>query len=428
MRHLVSDQIAWELPFWACMLCWSLIPGTLIPVLAISSIPIRLTDLLLILLALYYYVHYLYRSFVLSLSCPSGTCARTFQYASLLLMAYAFISLLWSPMTPEDSLPMVYTLVCTLSAFVLSFSLLSNRTPNAVLRFLNRLSIYLGCICIIYFVESFFGLGLRSQEGVEIYDFGIQRLKGPLFASSTGHFILIPCLALCIHMSSHKNNQVFWVFSSAIFLIAILALGSRAALICLGTLVTTLFLTPKGLKRRLASIGLMSALVPVCAILVFSRASTERLTSLEDSARSETYDVSWRIVESSWPWCLRGSGYGAIWPWYQADMADGGVGVLTTGLGNVSTSFGQTLYHPHSTFLLLSIELGMAGLVFFITIFYTLFVIAGRARRRGSFEVFAAGLIASSPCLFMDLYLFKEWGISAIWLLYMVGALKLLDA
>ena len=359
----------------------------------------EIADVLLILLAMYYCVVFCALKVLLP---PTALTVRLspLHISVSIMLLYACLSMTWSNLDAQNYIPMTYTLLCTSSALVVSLSVLS-RSTAAVNSLLIRLTGYLSGVCLLYFLESLIGLGLRSANGLEILDFGIQRLRGPLFGSSVGHILIIPCLAISLDQviaQATKGLTLVWSMLSTIFLASCLSLGSRAAIICVCCFALTSIFGAKGLKRKVLYASVVTVLGGMSALMVFSQASTERLRSFEDSARASTYDTAFRVFSSSWQYCLFGSGYGSIWPWYLTDMLDGGPesdsGYITT------TAFGETLYHPHSTLALLGAELGIPGLLSVTCLGITLLMMLLKARRINQHTIFAAGIVSSrSHCL-----------------------------
>ena len=194
---------------------------------------------------------------------------------------------------------------------------------------------------------------------------------------------------------------------------------------CLSSFAVASILAVKGFKSKFLCACLLIVLTAASTMVVFSRASTERLRSFEDMERSDTYETSFRIFSSSWQSCLLGSGYGSVWPWYLTDRLDGG-GLMSPDRV-LKSSFGEALYQPHSTMLLLAVELGALGIYTFGYIGFVLGNIVVRARRRNAFVLYAVGIASSGLALFFDLFLFKCWVLSSLWLIYVCGGIKLLN-
>ncbi len=422
-----SKSYVRELPFWIALTFWSFVPTSTFATIRSFPIPLRVSDLLLFALSALYCAlagarHlFVYHNTHLKLSSRLRTVIG-------LLILYAFVSMRWSHLADRDYLPVSYTLVGAAAALILSLSVLANRSASDVHSFLIRLTKYLSAVCLLYFLESYLGLGLRSAEGRVIDDFGIDRFKGPLFGSSVGHILIVPCLAVSLDRltrTESRKAQSLWLLISIIFSVSCLGLGSRSAVICLCCFALTLTLTVKGLERKLLYASSLVALGAMSAIVVFSRASIDRLGSLEDTTRTYTYETAFRIFSSSWQTCLVGSGYGSIWPWYLTDMLDGGPQAYSEYIS--STPFGETLYHPHSTLALLGAELGLLGIMFALAGCALICMVCVNTIKRRSCIILASGVASSGLALLWDLYFFKFWVLSCLWLIYVFGIVKLIE-
>jgi O-antigen ligase len=91
----------------------------------------------------------------------------------------------------------------------------------------------------------------------------------------------------------------------------------------------------------------------------------------------------------------------------------------------ILTGFGPSLYHAHSTFLVLGVEFGLAGVVWFLFLTYRL----GRSLlQRGAtpgWRVFSLALAISLVSFAFDLFLFKEVRVSNIWWIFVAALYQL---
>src|SRR6202012_1995640 len=111
---------------------------------------------------------------------------------------YARFFLHWLDVAGTNRIAMLWTLVLSMSSAMIGACLVRDADRQQTRRILWCLTIGLAAASAIYFAESFFSLGLRSAEDTQWTDFGIQRVKGPLYGSSTGQFILYPALGCSI--------------------------------------------------------------------------------------------------------------------------------------------------------------------------------------------------------------------------------------
>ncbi|WP_041450577.1 O-antigen ligase family protein [Anaeromyxobacter dehalogenans] len=322
---------------------------------------------------------------------------------------------------------MAYTLLIAAAVMWCAFYTVNALEATGVPVLLSYLTMLVAAIAGLYAAESFLQLGLRSEanSGVDPL-FGLHRLRGPLFGSSIGGFVLLPALAYAVQQLVGGRQRIRHGVAAAVLFVAIFAMGSRSALLAVGVFVLLSVFALRG-RARLAFIAVLAAVGISAALIVFSRASTERIASLEDERRAITYATAGRaLLEAPLYANLTGLGYAAYWRWYLPD-ADG-----TSAFGwedyMQSRPAGLVLYHPHSTPLLLVLELGLPGLM-------TLIVLAGaisRARRQaaaaGGPLLLLNGIAGSGVVAITDLLIFKSPFANLVWWTYLFGAFALCRA
>jgi O-antigen ligase len=408
----------WELPFWIALLCWSILPSNQTIWVEIESIPINTKDVVLLLITGFYLLPLLKNR-------TSKAFGKTWHHylpvTTTLLLVYAARSIGWSGMETRNIIAMLYTLILTFSAFLLGYNLIAKMSSEYVRPFLWRLTVYLAILGLLYSAESFFSLGLRSVA-FNSGDFGIDRVRGPLFGSSTGHFILIPALAFAVQEMVQERVRRFYKLAVVVALmITVLSLGSRGALLILCVFFVLVILFTKDRKQRLFLIGTITIIAAIATLLVFSRANTERLTSLEDKVRSDTYLTAFEIVKNRSEYLnIFGSGYGSYWSWYLPDVED-----ENAVFHLVETPYGDMLYHPHSTFLLLMVELGVPGLLYLSHIIGIFVRLLSQNLRGRPYPILNCGITASIFSIFFDFFIFKNSLINVIWWIFFIGALAL---
>ncbi len=421
-RLTASWTIVWESPFWAILLMSSLLPASLVPSGEWFGVPMRVTDVATLLGALFYGL-----AGMLSLGVRTNRQSRSpLVPATLLLLAYGFIRLVTGPLESEDQLGMAFSLLLTLAAPMQAAGVLSFYDREQVQSFLNRLVIFLAMICLIYTAESVLGLGLRSEAGNSINsDFGIQRVRGPLFGSSTGYMLILPAFGWTLHtILQNRLPRSLAVATAFCLLAAYLGLGSRAGLILFGLFLAGLIVILRQLKKSGVTVLLTAVLSIGSAVLVYSRADTQRFSSFEDTHRRLTYQTAWNIIASEGPGSLlAGQGYGSIWSWYRRDILN--TSRIALGDNLVMTGYGNSLYHAHSTLLVLVIEFGLAGIVwlaFTVRHFGRMLLIRGAT---AGWRVFTFALLVSLLSYGFDLFLFKEVRVNAVWWLFAIAAYQL---
>jgi hypothetical protein len=415
LKSVLVSRIIWEIPFWFGLLFFSLVPSRIKPVMLIGNLPVEINDIILILIAIYYY--FKSSPFRADTVGRIGLHHRVFFFF-LLLLIYALISMYWSNLESPDFIPMAYTIVCSFFSVLLGYMVVVKCPKTELPGFLNRIVIFITVISAIYCLESYLILGLRSFEGIELVEFGIDRVHGPLYGSSTGQFILLPAFALALgNVIDSKRNLTVWVCISSVLIITLFSLGSRASVVCL----CLFFLLSGLLVRKILFVILSICIICSSLLLVMQSAQVDRLFLLEDQARYINHMTSYEIVRSSMPFFLLGHGYGSYWPWYLPDVQDGGARV--TGRYVSETQFGYLLYHPHSVVLMLIVELGVVGLLFLIYLMYVQFKIVFHAKLTPKMLLFAAGIVSSSAAFLLDFYLFKNWSISLLWWIFLFSTI-----
>jgi hypothetical protein len=413
--------LIWEAPFWVCLLLISLIPASKLPLLEYLGIPLRVSDLLVLAGGVIYGAAWL---FTLGGSQKTLLPSR-WILCTLLLFTLGALSLLGANLDSGDKSAMAYTLLLAASCPLQAAGLLSQYREKEVVGFVNRLVLMLAVICCIYTAESVFNLGLRSEEGRNLgLDFGIQRVRGPLFGPSTGYLILLPALGWAIYrILQGRRRSAVWLFSAASICAALLGLGSRAAIILLAGFVLLLALATRQLKKKVLILVLVVCSFGSMGAIIYSQADTQRLQSFEDSHRRETHFTALNILTANGvSGFLTGQGYGAIWPWYQRDALR--ANWIAVGDNTVATPYGISLYHCHSTILELVVEFGAAGLVWLAWTVAALWRLVWRSKEAG-WRSYSLALAVSTFAFFFDLFLFKETRVNAIWWIFALSAFAL---
>jgi hypothetical protein len=400
----------------------SFLPDTITPKPVVFGIPTRGADLIILFSAI--------PAFALWLCTSAVSAGRTIWHMRVplwfsLILGYATVSVVWAGMDTYNTRAMLFSLAFSAAGFILPFSVIASLTRRQ-LQFLGRMmSLALAFTASVYSLESFVGLGLRSELGhFYTYGFGIERVKGPLFEASTGYMILLPAAAFLLQdwfdNPKHALANAIGILALSITLIGI---GSRFALLVVALFLILIVITGRN-RRTLGFSVLALGAIAFSAVVVFQYATSERLQSFEDPQRSDTYAASLRIVESrALATNLSGSGYGSVWPWYMRDWEMGDR--IARGHMMVSTDYGAMLFQPHSVFLLLGVELGAAGLLFFVALWRVLcrLVFRAVASQENAFAVI--GVACAALGMFSDLILFKGPKVSAFWWFFLLAALAL---
>lgn len=411
-----------EAPLWAALLVWSFLPTTCTPWIELLGLSINVRTALLIGIASFYLARIVLSQGTYVLRTSSRSAVRL-AWLLVCMVSYAAISTTWANLHPLDLAAMRYTLVATAGAFLLAYCVLIRQPAQRVEVILQILTLFLAFVSSIYAAESFFSMGLRSYTAFG--EFGIQRVRGPLFGPSSGHFILLPALAFALQQAElRRQKRLFWLLSAFAICVALLGSGSRAAFLGLGLFVLATVIGQPSWRRKLRTIGFCAVFFAIVCVPLLTKVNLTRLRSFSDSLRTENALTVYGLMLSRSPVQLAmGTGYGAVWPWYIPDTE----GARATGQFTISTQHGLLLYQPHSTPLQLAVELGLVGGVFWVGLGWSLINIYMRSRRRGNLML-SSSLIAVYITMAADLAILRLWELSAIWWLYMFGLMLMCRA
>jgi O-antigen ligase len=414
--------VVWELPFWLILLYIALTPGSVSPWWVWGGIPVRSAEVVVLVGV----VWYLPSALLLQRAWRAWPAIWILMAPMLIALAYAALSTGWNGLDDSDTAAMRITLLFAMAGPLLAWSVTGGYTRDELYHFIWRLTAFMALLSVLYSAESILSLGLRSELGQNtLLDFGIERVRGPLYGSSTGYLALLPALAFSIqHVIDVHSRRLIGVAVVLALLLALLGLGSRAALLLLAVYLLLLSFLIKSARKRLIAVILMVVLTVLAATVVFSQASTDRLQTFEDDSRRATHVTALRTVESlDLASNLRGAGYGGIWNWYLTDALNGER--LATGDNLIRTSLGTSLYHSHSTLLEMGMELGLVGLVAFAAMTFGFVAAVVACWRRGVLQAFSCGLLATGLGLVFDLFLFKNTTVNLIWWFYALSMLML---
>jgi hypothetical protein len=415
-------QLLLELPFWITFLVCALVPGSLAPWLDWDGVPLRGTEVLIALAALAYLAVCLPRRL-------EGTAIDAWKLIAPFAGAtvYAAATTTFGDLDQQTTAAMRATLVFALAGAVVAAAFIDSVPQDAIPGFLWRLTVVLAAISALYSAESILSLGLRTEAGRALMpDFGIDRVRGPLYGSATGYVALLPALGFAVQQSM-KTGSSRWQARLVVmvFLIAILGMGSRAGLILTGLYVLVLMWALRRLNRRAVTFAAICVLGGIAAVTVFSRANSDRLRTLEDSGRELTHRAAWAYLKNEAPSRVAaGAGYGSVWSWYLRDAQSGDR--IAAGDNLIWTPYGPSLYHSHSTALTMAIELGATGVAAFALQLWLITRMLGQSRSRARWQAVGAAVAVASLGFFFDLFLFKNTTVNLIWWVYAVGMARLL--
>jgi O-Antigen ligase len=417
-RRLFPAWLSQEWFFWLIFASWTILPSTSVTWWQIAGIPVKSVDALTILLCAIYAVP--------RIASPSRFLPRGWHawlpLSLITLAAWGMVSTSWSGAGPRNALAMSYCMALTAASGLLAYFVISS--VSDVRSFLWRLVVALACVCCLYTAQSFFGLGLRDASAVATADFGIDRVRGPLFESSTGYFLLIPAMAFALQESLARRVKPLYGFACVFCLaLATIGLGSRAGLMLFGVFIVSCIWAAKGVTK-ITALAVVLVIGAVGGALIFTRAKTDRLQSQQTDARTQMHEaVAGIMLDRSPSELLAGSGLGSLWPWYLTETEGGDL--YSDGRYVRHTRYGILLYHPHSTILDLVVEMGLPGLLFLLFLLAALSTALRRAFRTGESRIFAAGVVVSLASIAFDLFLVRRPTRDAVWWLFVFGLLAL---
>ena len=205
-RRLFPAWLSQEWFFWLIFASWTILPSTSTPWWEIAGIEIKSVDALTIVFCLLYAVP--------RIASPSNRLPRGWHlwlpFSLIALAAWGMVSTSWSGAGARDNLAMGYCMALTAASGILAYLVISS--VSDVRGFLWRLVVALSCVCGLYTAQSVLGLGLRDAAAVTLNDFGMERVRGPLFEASTGYFLLIPAMAFALQETlARRVKPIFGV-------------------------------------------------------------------------------------------------------------------------------------------------------------------------------------------------------------------------
>ncbi len=416
-----AAELLWEAPFWLVLAFVALAPGSRVPWWTWFGQPVRSPEALFAFAAVWYATG---RLLTRGSPAQSGSSARVVACGAA-LFGWTAVSLAWNGLEGENFRAMALSLALSAAVFVLAVHLTQAMSDAELYRFLSRLTIALALISALYSAESVLQLGLRSEAGRNTGDaFGIERVRGPLYGAATGYFLLLPALGWTVQRLLTQRRSRRQLFALGALMVALMGLGSRAALILAGAYLVLLCGLIRSWRKRAAAVAAIVLLGAGASGLVFSQASAERLQSFEDSSRQRTHETVWRyFLDRDALDRMLGAGFGGIWTWYLADAQQGER--LASGDNLVETRHGVTLYHSHSTVLLAIAELGLIGAALLAALILSLGRLGWTGSGRQHWQAASLAVIASLGGLLFDLFLFKNTTVNAVWWIYALGIARL---
>lgn len=366
-------------------------------------------------------INYIVLLIVLTLAVPllfykGSRSASSVYKAFFILIIWALVTTLNKQFLFDDQF-ILFPLIMTFLILTVAY-LFSRLTLFKTVDWVNMVTI-LSCFLTLVFVlyAYWFAFEFYTTYGV------IERLKGPLGGAAVIHLIMFPVLA--VHVSNllrKKNRKISLVFAT-LTLICIYLTGSRAAIVCLGAFIFLFVVKRASAKKILITLCLTILFVGIAFATMPSESRYEGF--LEDSARSSTIEVGIDFWMQNPMTFMFGNGYGTVWPWFIYDTVDSpfpDFGYYNT----VYTEFGSMLYHPHSLLLAVGVELGVVGLL--IILYIAKIIVKEFRMSLKETDEFRShlfiGVVSAIPSFLFDLFIFKNWEVSLIWVFFLFVALS----
>ena len=161
-------------------------------------------------------------------------------------------------------------------------------------------------------------------------------------------------------------------------------------------------------ERSWRRIGVVT--IPAAVVGVGSLVALRGPRALVDTARIDNAAVALDVWSSSLGSIIVGLGPMQVWPWLAAERD--GVGPSLKH----DSSWGDTLYHAHSTYLGVLVEHGLVGLVALLVVLALVIRRCVREiRARGDLALVAVALLVSLPAMLVELYLFRSFVSAVLW-------------
>lgn len=331
---------------------------------------------------------------------------RTIKWLYFIVF-YALISTTWSSYEGDYSF-ILYQIALTF--ITISIPHLASKITNDkhidYHKLISNFSLLLTFVFLFYFV---------------ITDATNYRLNGPLASAAIIGVVIIPPLAVHLNNILSRKRILISTIGFLICLMSTFITQSRVAIIMLALFLLVTLLRKPTIQR----LAVTFVLAFVFSLFFTQNLSLDRLQQkgLGDDSRSIMFDTSMSWWTESASTVFFGNGYGDIWQWavYQQQ------GETAEWNGSwKGTKHGPIMYHAHSIFNQLLAELGLIGTIPFILIIFNLFKEAYKSwRDKNELKTnILIALICTMPTFVTDLMIFRNWGVSIVWLFFLFTALK----
>jgi O-antigen ligase len=413
---LPETRLPWdEALFWLLLTMHSLLPARWQPAIEVLGCPVISYDVAFVLGAVAL-VALRWRA----LRFPPGLWWQIGLWFAAVVVWGALSVVLWAPARdPADALGRMMPVIGGAAGFAAAYALVAGRPPSEARGVAARAALFLAAIGLAYSIKSLFAanLGIAMVRDTE------QRARGTLFGPAIGHVALLPALGMAAGcaLDAVGRARVVWGVAAIALLGTVLALGSRGALLGLAIFAVLAVVRVRGARQRavlVLGVGLAAGL----AAAIWALAPQERLAESGDVFRERTYATAFTALADQPAESVRGQGLGAVWPWYAEDAERAGwEGSEANFAFWRATRWGDSMMHPHSLPLLLTVELGLVGFALILALLFTL----GRqwmlAVDTSWTAGLATGLAASTAAIALDMPLLKHYPLAALWWIMLLG-------
>ncbi|MDO4716911.1 MAG: O-antigen ligase family protein [Propionibacteriaceae bacterium] len=243
------------------------------------------------------------------------------------------------------------------------------------------------------------------------------RLASGIGGAAVLYAALLLALALLVVEALRGYRRWASVLGALAAGVGILLTGSRAAFLCVGLFVVVAAaaqLRGRQMPRPLW-IAAGAGAVGVIAFVALTPMG-QRLLVLQDQLRADNLATSWRAWSESWEILLLGQGLGQVWPWYPFEA-----GYFVLMPKTIWTRWGESMPHPHSTYLLVAVELGMVGLALLALMVGAVWWSVWRLRGQRAACIVTAAVAASTFGWLFDTYLFRNFPLAIWWWVVLVS-------
>lgn len=329
---------------------------------------------------------------------------RWLLYVFMALLAYAFVSSLvtLAPTILGMRIDRAYLVMPNVAAFL---ALLAGVSIVAVMPArLRAAQLWWGAAVLV--VTSY--ATWPAQTDLQ----GSVRFSTSMGGAAVIYIALLITAAIFIGAAFAGVHRWVSVIGAALSVAAILFSGSRAGLICFAIFVAIL-VVGQFRRGRIPRVlwWALGGVVAVLSVTMLVVPELRRMLSLDDPVRVTNLTAAMTAWGESWQTMLFGQGSGRVWPWYTFEARYfGGPPLL------IDTPWGDVLVHPHSTFLVVLVELGLVGLVVWLA--FVVLLVRGllNAREQGkAVYLVMAAIVAGIPGFLFDTYLFKNLTIAFWW-------------